>query len=178
MFMIQLLVHIFKKISVKTQNYWIIVTDPKENLRFHMLVVYNYVFIWLLRRRSSGCKIHGAYWITKLLVCNLTWMVNLQVICCQGWDILLVWGSTRQLGKLEAAIWPCQVCKWSDFGHWGLQGASWSGTLPTQPCCWPSPRKVCFHSIWQVHLHLVCCFCKSSIHREMLVKLIVMIIGL
>lgn len=80
----------------------------------------------------------------------------LQIFCSEGWNILLVWRCTGQLGEPEAAIRACKICKWGSFDDRGIQDPAWQGTLSSKSCCWTSWRELCFHSVWQVHFDFIC----------------------
>jgi len=89
-------------------------------------------------------------------------IVKCQIICCKGWNILLVWGGSGQFGQSETTVWISQISQWSDFGDWGLQSFAWSSTLPCKSCCLPPQWEFCFYSFWQVHFYSLCGFCKLS----------------
>lgn len=91
---------------------------------------------------------------------NLTWLRKLQIVRSQGWNILSVWGNTRQSGEPEAAVRACKICKWGAFDDWGIQDAPWSSTLPSKPCCGTPWRKLCLHCLWQDHFYFICGHCE------------------
>lgn len=86
---------------------------------------------------------------------NIEWKMA-QIVCCEGWDILHVWGSSWQFGQLETTIRTGQVRQWSTLGHRGLQSSTWQSTLPSQSRCWPSQWELRFHCLWQIHFYPLC----------------------